>query len=205
MKASFSLRLAVLAGMLILTLLTAAVPFPGRDASLATDAQGDLIRLTVVNRSSGFVYLWLKGPAFYYMSIKPETTGTFTIERGEYEKSVWACGDRVTDTESFTSHTLMIMPVCGGSAVKGVPETGVVDLSDMIRIVRVTIVNDAPTRLFTILTGPATYVFTFNVDEEQVYTIAKGTYKVQYWACGKYATKTWHAYDDSELKLKCPK
>jgi len=206
MKTKTSLRFAMLVGLAVVILLTAAAPFPGRGVSFATTDPVDLVRLTVENRTTGYMYMWLKGPQFYYLVIKPESTSVFTIEPGSYFQTVRACGDTASKSINITTHTRQIMPVCGANA-KNATETGsaVYDLSNLIKIVRVTIDNESDTNLVAILTGPATYVFTVYENDANVYTIAKGKYQVQYWACGDHATRTWTAYSEARLKLECPK
>ena len=206
MNVKTSLRFALLLGLASIILLTAAVPFPGRGVSFATAEPEDLVRLTVENRTTNYMYMWLSGPQFYYFVIKPESTSYFTIESGSYRQTVRACGDTASKSVVIKTHTRMIMPMCGANA-KNATGTGaaVYDLSTLIKIVRVTVVNESDTNLVAILTGPATYVFTVYEDDENVYTIAKGKYQVRYWACGEYATRTWTAYSDARLKLECPK
>lgn len=206
MKTKTSLRFMMLVGLAVVILLSAAAPLPGRGLSFATSEPADLVRLTVENRTTGYMYMWLKGPQFYYLVIKPESTAVFTVEPGTYTQTVRACGDSASKSITIDTHTRQIMPVCGANA-KNATETGsaVYDLSNLIKIVRVTIDNESETNLVAILTGPATYVFTVLEKKENVYTIAKGKYQVQYWACGKYATRTWTAYSDAKLKLECPK
>jgi hypothetical protein len=206
MKLKTSLRFMVMLGLASIILLTAAVPLPGRGVSSATLESEKLVRLTIENRTTGYMYMWLSGPQFYYFVIKPESTSYFTIEPGTYRQTVKACGDTASKSVSIKTHTRMIMPICGANANNAV-QTGaaVYDLSDLIKIVKVTIVNESKTNLVAILTGPATYVFTVYEDDENVYTIAKGKYQVRYWACGEYATRTWTAYSDAKLKLECPK
>jgi hypothetical protein len=206
MKTKISLRFAMMLGLAVLILLTAATPLPGRGVSFATTDPGDLVRLTVENRTTGYIYMWLRGPEFYYMVIKPESTAVFTVERGTYTQTVRACGDTASKTIKINTHTRQVMPMCGANA-KNLTQSGgaIYDLSELIKIVKVTIDNEATTNLMVILTGPATYVFTVMEDDENDYTIAKGKYQVKYWACGKSATRTWHANADSKLKLECPK
>lgn len=206
MKVKTSLRFVLVLSLASIILLTAAVPFPGRGVTAATLEPEKLVRLTVENRTTGTMYMWLAGPQSYYFVVKPESTSHLTIEPGSYRQTVRVCGDTASKSVEIKTHTRMIMPMCGANA-KNATETGaaVYDLSNLIKIVRVTIVNESTTNLFTILTGPATYVFTVSEDDENVYTIAQGKYQVKYWACGEYATRTWTAYSDAKLKLECPK
>jgi hypothetical protein len=194
----------ILIGILAIMLLSAAMPLPPSYLKAPAAAPSDLVRLTIINKSSGPVYMWLSGPSFYYFVVGSGDQADYTIKRGVYSQSVRACGDYATQTVDLTKQTTMIMPVCGGNA-NAAALGGALDLSTLIKIVRVTVQNDATSQVLAILTGPATYVFLLDVDEANEYTIAKGDYTVQYWACGKYAVKEWSAYSGSLLKLSCPK
>lgn len=194
----------ILIGILAILVVSAAMPLPPSYLKAPAAAPSDVVRLTVINKSSGPIYMWLNGPTFYYFVVGADDEAAYTIERGVYAQSVLACGDYATQTVDLTKQTTMIMPVCGGNA-NAAAAGGAMDLSKLIKIVRVTVQNDASTQLLAILTGPATYVFLLDVDESNVYTIARGDYTVQYWACGRYAVKDWSAYSGSQLKLSCPK
>jgi hypothetical protein len=167
--------------------------------------KSELVALTIENRSSGIVYLWLDGVAFYYFAIDPGETIMYTVARGEYYQKVRACGDTAESIVDITKRTRMIMPVCGGHAGQAATSPYVVDLSEIIKIVKVTVENDSETRLLAILTGPATYVFLIDEGDSKDYTIAKGDYSVQYYACGTVGYKDYYAYHGSKLSLSCPK
>jgi hypothetical protein len=194
----------LMVGILVTAFSTAAIPRPGVSSSFAPAEKSELVALTVENRSSGIMYLWLDGPAFYYLTIKSGQTMIFTVERGEYYQKVKACGDTAENIVDITKRTRMIMPVCGGHASQAATSPYVQDISEIIKIVKVTVENDSDTRLLAILTGPSTYVFLIDEGEERDYTIAKGDYSVQYFACGGVATKNFTAYHGSNLSLDCP-
>ena len=116
------------------------------------------------------------------------------------------CGARTSRIADLTIQTAMIMPVCGARASQSAASSPhVVDVTETVRIVPVTVENEAETSVLAILTGSSTYVFLLNKDEAKDYTIAKGEYKVQYFACGKYGERTWFAQKNSSLELACPK
>jgi len=200
-----SLRVLILVNLLIMLLLTAAVPLP-KFSSFATNGEkSDLIALRVDNYSTSYAYLWLNGPAFYYMAVKPGESKTFTVMRGEYFKDVSYCGARDSSIVDLTKHTRLIMPVCGANSRQSPNSPHVVNITNTIKIVKVTVTNDAESKVLAILTGPSTYVFSLDKGVSKDYTIAKGDYEVQYFACGKYGVREFSAYHNSVLKLKCPK
>ena len=197
--------LLILVNLLLMLLVTAAAPLP-QSTSFATNAEkSDLIALKVDNQSTSNAYLWLDGPSFYYLVVKPGESKTFTVMRGEYFKDVSYCGARDSSIIDLTKHTRLIMPVCGANSRQTPNSPHVVNITNTIKIVKVTVTNAAESKVLAILTGPSTYVFSLDKDASKDYTIAKGDYEVQYFACGKYGVREFSAFYNSVLKLKCPK
>ena len=196
------LHLIILLGVVAALLTTAAAPSPVRGS---VTARSDLVRLTVENRSSGSLFVWLTGPAVYYFEVKSGETELFAVSRGEYSYRFRACGDTVSGTLDLSIQRKLVMPVCGGRATSETKATGTVDVSSQIKIVKFSVENDASTRALVIMTGPTTYVFTFERDEEKDYTIAKGDYTVQVFACGRVGTRNFSAFKGKTLVLTCPK
>lgn len=195
----------VMISLTIFILLTAAVQLPGSSTIASVNEKSDLVALKVENDSTSTAYLWLDGPSFYYFVIKPGETRTFTVERGEYDKEVSYCGARETSTIDLTKHTKLLLPVCGANALNPPTSPHVVNITNTLKIVKVTLTNELDSNVFSIFTGPSTYVFTFGRDESKDYTIAKGDYTIQYWACGKYGIREFTAYHNIVMKFKCPK
>ncbi|HLE15879.1 MAG TPA: hypothetical protein VI776_14110 [Anaerolineales bacterium] len=206
MKENLSWRTLLIVGISAVLLLTAAAPYPGRPGGASIVGKSDLVRLTVDNRTNGTIYVTLEGLAFYYMVIGPGDIEEFTVLRGTYDQWVTACADTAKEEDvEITKTTRMIMPICGANANQAERSGSAIDLSDLIKIVDITIENDSGTNLLAILTGPATYVFTFKKGEEKDYTVARGSYSVQYYACGRSATRSFHADKGKVLELKCPR
>ncbi len=200
-----SLRGLILANILILVLMSAAVPLPNSVSLASTSEKSDLVALKVENDSTSYAYLWLDGPSFYYLVVKPGETKTFTVMRGEYFKDVSYCGARDSSIIDITKQSWLIMPVCGANTRQLSSSPHIVNITNTIKIVKVTVTNDSESRVLAILTGPSTYVFSLDKDVSKDYTIAKGDYEVQYYACGKYGVREFSAYHNGVLKLKCPK
>lgn len=200
-----SLRGLIMANILILVLMSAAVPLPNSVSLASTSEKSDLVALKVENDSTSYAYLWLDGPSFYYLVVKPGETKTFTVMRGEYSKDVSYCGARDSSIIDITKQTRLIMPVCGANTRQLSSSPHIVNITNTIKIVKVTVTNDSESRVLAILTGPSTYVFSLDKDVSKDYTIAKGDYEVQYYACGKYGVREFSAYHNGVLKLKCPK
>jgi hypothetical protein len=200
-----SLRVLILVNLLIMLLVTAAVPLPKSTNFGASNEKSDMVALRVDNHSTSIAYLWLDGPAFYYLVVNPGESKTFTVLRGEYDKDVSYCGAKDSSTIDLTKHTRLVMPVCGANSRQSPNSPHVVNITNTIKIVKVTVKNEAESKVLAILTGPSTYVFSLNTEVSKDYTIAKGDYEVQYFACGKYGVKEFSAYHNGVLKLKCPK
>ncbi len=205
MEKNRSMRILIVISLIIMVFLTAAVPLPKSTTVAATNQKSDLVALKIQNDSSSTAYIWLDGDSFYYFVVKPEETKTFTVLRGEYFKDVSYCGARDSSIIDLTRHTKLLMPVCGANSRQTPSSPHVVNITNTIKIVKVTLTNEADSRVLAILTGPSTYVFSLDKDATQDYTIAKGDYEVQYFACGSYSEKEWSAYHNSLLKFKCPK
>jgi hypothetical protein len=185
--------------------MSAAVPLPNSVSLASTSEKSDLVALKVENDSTSYAYLWLDGPSFYYLVVKPGETKTFTVMRGEYFKDISYCGARDSSIIDITKQTRLIMPVCGANTRQLSSSPHIVNITNTIKIVKVTVTNDSESRVLAILTGPSTYVFSLDKDVSKDYTIAKGDYEVQYFACGKYGVREFSAYHNGVLKLKCPK
>lgn len=200
-----SKRIPILISLAILVFLSAAIPLPNSFAFTALNEKSDLVALKIQNDSSSNAYLWLEGPTFYYFVVRPGETKTYTVKRGEYFKDVSYCGATDSSIVDLSRHTKLVMPVCGANARQSPSSPHVVNITNTIKIVKVTLTNEADSKVLAILTGPSTYVFSLDKDASKDYTIAKGDYEVQYFACGAYSVKEWSAYHQSLLKFKCPK
>ena len=171
---------------------------------MGVQAKSELIRLTINNRNTSPMYLRLTGSSFYYLSVEDETRTNFTIERGEYDYSLTACGATTTGTLDLSNNKTLVMPICGGNAGASSKDPDKVDLSVEHKLVRVSVENETSGRALVILTGPTTYVFSLDKDKTYTYTVVRGEYDVQYYACGRYATRTWTAQKDHKLIIDCP-
>ncbi len=202
MKKHRSLQIVVLFGIIATLLLTAAAPLPAQFVSAANQ---DLVRLTIKNKNTSPVSIKLEGAGFYYFSVQAESTAEFTVERGSYTSTVYACGAVTTGNDiDLSRQKMLVMPICGGNAGPVAQKINKVDLSQFVKVVPVTLENDSNTSMIMILTGPSTYVFSFKKGESKDYTIVRGEYDLKYYACGTYATRKWHVQKGSELTLDCP-
>jgi hypothetical protein len=200
MKTNKLLRLLVFIGLMAAFLLSAAAP-----ASNA-QAKSELVRLTVINRTDKTIWLKLVGPSYYNLSIPGESTQVYTVSRGEYTQTLWACGAREESDLDMTKSRTLIMPVCGGAAHQAAKAGHKIDLSKTLKVVKVTMKNeDTDSSIFSIFTGPETYVFTFKDEETKVYTIQRGEYSIRYFACGQWTTRTFIANAGKVLEWTCPK
>jgi len=205
MERNKSKRFVILVGLITLIVLSAAVPIPASADFASVKEKSDLVGLKIQNNSTGTAYLWLDGPEFYYFVVQPGETNTYTVMRGEYSKDVRYCGAWDSSTIDLTRQTKLVMPTCGANSRQTPSSPHIVNITNTLKIVKVTLKNEASTQVLAILTGPSTYVFLLDKDASKDYTIAKGDYEVQYFACSAYIEKEWSAYHLAVLKFKCPK
>jgi hypothetical protein len=200
------MRSFVLIAALLSLLLTAAAPAPAMQPAASGLEAGDLIRLTIENRTDKELRIWLSGPAFYYLTVPAESTEIFTPQRGEYSSSLSACGITVTEPLDLTGNRRIIQPVCGSGP--GLAETvpNAIDMGRVAKLVKVSFENDTSGTLMLVLTGPATYVLTLPKGETGDYTIRWGDYDITYYAygCGLVSSTTFVARANYDKTFKCP-
>ncbi|HEY5573269.1 MAG TPA: hypothetical protein VIK64_09690 [Anaerolineales bacterium] len=204
MRKARSLQVLIVASLIAIFLLTAAAPAPLAVSTAAVQARSELVRLTVENRTSSPIFMRLQGPSLYFLRIEADGSEVFTVTRGEYESTITACGVTKTDTLDMSTPKRVVMPVCGGRAPAAQSAPQKVDLSDIFRIVPVTVINEADTQVLAVLTGAGTYVFLLNKDAERDVTIVKGDYDVKIYACRSVTTIEFSSYKNANLVLRCP-
>ncbi|OGO28277.1 MAG: hypothetical protein A2W33_03105 [Chloroflexi bacterium RBG_16_52_11] len=193
-----SVRFLFHLGMVWVLVFVAAMPLV---TALAASAQ---VRLTIDNRSPKPLQLSLSGPAIYNFKVEGNDKEVFAVNRGVYDYTMSGCGRTANGTLDLSVNKTLIMPVCGASAANLVREPNMVDLGQVLKVVKIKVENLATGDSLVILTGPSTYVFSVKEDAKVSYTVAKGQYKVQIYACGDYGTSTFEAYKDASLKVRCP-
>ncbi len=206
MSKKFSIRSLALLLLLLSVFLSAAAPSPLAASAAKPAEAGDLVRLTVTNRTDKTLKIWLDGPAFYYLTVPAESTEVFTPQRGEYQYSYFACGITVRETLDLSSNLRLIQPICGSGNIPAAQENNTVDLGQVSRIVRVSFENKTRGTIMLVLSGPATYVLTLAKDAKQEYTIRKGEYDVTMYAygCSLVTTTTFTARVNAKKTFKCP-
>jgi hypothetical protein len=186
-------------------LVMAAAPAPALFSVAGAMTKSDLVRLTVDNRSDRSLSISLRGPSVYFLTVQANSKQVFTIQRGEYDYTLYSCGAVGKETANLNYSKTLVMPVCGGAAKAAAGQAHQVDLSQAVKVVKVTFTNEATGHMFVILYGPTTYVFSFSKDSEKSYTINRGEYKMIYSGCGKTSNKMITAFSGAEIELKCPK
>jgi uncharacterized protein (UPF0333 family) len=97
----------VIVGLLVFAVLLAAV-IP----AYAGSANKKLVRLKLINKSDQPVYLQLNGAQFYYLTVNPKTTKTFTVKQGVYSRTTWACGASAIGTLNMSSQVKLNFIPC---------------------------------------------------------------------------------------------
>jgi len=184
---------------IIAVLLLSAV---GPSYAPRAQASSGYVQLIVDNRTTSPLKLRLEGPALYRLQVAGGDLMTTRVLKGSYDYTISGCGMTVRGELSLPSRTKLILPVCG-ARLKVVHDPKV-DLSEILKVVPVKISNDLNNKVVVIMTGPSTYVFTMKAGQDLLVTIGKGTYKVQYTACGVAVTRTWVADKNTILTIRCP-
>ena len=78
----------------------------------AGSANKKLVRLKLINQSDQPVYLQLNGAQFYYLTVNPKTTKTFTVMPGIYSRTTWACGAFAIGTLNMSSQVKLNFIPC---------------------------------------------------------------------------------------------
>lgn len=120
-------KTAIVIGALLIVAVFFAAVYP----AFAGSAQNKLVRLKLINKSDGVVNLQLDGDDFYYLTVPAKTTKTFTVKRGLYGRSTWACGASASGTLDMSSQVKLNFIPCEGFAPnQGEPTQEKVSLFD---------------------------------------------------------------------------
>jgi hypothetical protein len=168
-------------------------------------AKSELVGFTFKNNSDNLASLRLYGNGqFYYFLLFPGESKYYTPVRGEYDATFFSCGQYVNQEIDLTKKYTLIVPPCGTVAFNQNPPPGVVDGGKILKLVKVTFENETDRYMKVILEGPATYVFTFNKDQEKTYTISKGEYTYTLYGCGGSFSRSFYAHHNKVMTFKCP-
>ena len=125
------------------------------------------VRLVMKNMSEKPVSLFLEGPITYVLNVPAADNGSFVIERGSYAFQETACGVTVSGQLGVSRHLEVSYPPCSST-----------------RHVKITIDNQTDTSASVILTGPSTQVLSVGSSQARSFTVPRGDYEVEYYACG---------------------
>lgn len=173
----------------------------------SVQAKSDLVGFTFKNESDKLASLRLYGNGqFYYFLLFPGETKYYTPVRGEYKMTFFSCGQYVNKELDLTKMYTLVVPPCGTVAhnSKPKPPANLIDGGKILKLVKVTFENETDKYMKVILTGPATYVFSFDKDQEKTYTISKGKYDYTLYGCGGSFTGSFVAHHNKVMTFKCP-
>jgi hypothetical protein len=201
-----SKRLMLVLG-LWLTILGVLI-IPGGVVSAATGGTTpSLVRFTVENRSKREFSIFLSGPKDYNFTVAPNTTRNFAPMRGVYTFVMFACNVSASGTLDLSAVQTMIVPVCGGSARAESRHAHTTDVSEIIKIVAVTIHNKTKTAISLLLVSESTgksYYMELGYWETRVLRIVRGDYRYYYTACDLPVAGVYSARVRKPLELMCP-
>jgi len=92
-------------------------------ATVAVIARTELARLEIINKSHLPVSISLtEGNTFYYVTVAPESSKTFTVERKLYDRTTWACDKSDSGTLDMKTRVRLVFTKCYGTpATQGEP------------------------------------------------------------------------------------
>jgi len=188
----------------ILLIFLALVVFVSALPGLAS-AQSEKVKFTVNNKSNKVFTLQLSGPQTLYLVVDPNSAEVYTPLRGKYTFTMFSCGVYADGDLDLTTIKTMVVPACGSAGPEKDSDQKI-DASDTIKIVKITIENDATnSSMVVVMTGPGTYVFSLKAGQKQNVTIPRGDYNVTYYACNGVDTRSFSAKANKILELSCPK
>ena len=186
--------------LIALTLVLLVSELPG-----AVFAKSEKVRFTVNNKSDKTFSLWLTGPEYIYIVVDPDSAETYTPLRGEYKFTMFSCGAYADGDLDLSTLKTMVVPECGSGGPKKTSGSKL-DASDVIKLVKITIENNASnSNMVVVMTGPGSFVFSLKTGKDQSYTIPRGDYDVTYYACNRVGTRAFSARANKVLELSCPK
>ena len=185
-------------GMLCALLIAIAAPL------VSGLAASDQVRLTVDNRNPKQLQIYLSGPSYYSFKVAGEEKEIFAVNRGVYDYTITGCGRSAKGTLDLSVNKTLVMKECGTSSASLAKEPNRVDLGQILKVVKIKVENFATGNSLVILTGPSTYVFSLTEDASTSYTVAKGKYDVQVFACGGSYKTTFEATKGVKLNIRCP-
>ena len=157
---------------------------------------------TITNGNPKTVYVTLKGPKTYNFRVAGNTTSVYSVTNGEYTYTLSACEISVVGKIDLTKYQVMNIPVCGASASGSADEHQVyISLSD---IVRVGFANHTSTGLAVLLKGPRGYSLYLPGGTTKTFSILRGKYSYEYFACGKTFKGKFEATNKTKVDLSCP-
>jgi len=176
---------------------------------LIAATQSDVIPVTIENASNDYVTLLLTGPRYYYLSVKPGETKTFTVVRDDdYKQEFYSCGAYVNPNLDLTKKVSIVVPKCGLNAYKyqqgslQKSEKSKIDGGQIIKLVKVHFKNTSGVKLVIIL--DEIYVFTLEKGKTHTYTIAKGNYTIEVLGCGVEYWVNFSALEGKTKEISCP-
>ena len=170
-------------------------------------AKSALVDFTFVNKSDRIASLRLYGEdgTFYYFLLKPWETKHYTPVRQMYRMTYYSCGTYANEMLDLTKQYTFVVPKCGTHAFgpHNQPPKAL-DGGKIMRLVAVRLVNETDGYMKIILTGPATYVFTFSKGESKDYTIRKGEYHYMIYGCHGSFEGTFTSRAHLVKEFTCP-
>ncbi len=206
MKKNVRIRLTVFAVLLIAVL--------GFSAVFTTDALAEtssVIRVTVLNDSQFHFYLYLYGGGNQYtLEVPARSSNKFFIKPGVYSYFMETCNYSKFGTMDLSVYHTIHVPVCGGSAGAKGTKLHYIDVSKIIKPVRVKVRNYTGEDIGVYIRTQDDHHFLNLMRNEVTQLILKKEEGIQYvysfLACdGRLVVGYYSPLTYWPLDLKCPK
>jgi hypothetical protein len=201
MKKLTPVRLSIF--VVVLAIVMVALALPGENA-LAGEGKPPNVRFTVINYSQHPFSMNAYGPETYTFEVAPYSKGIWIVPRGTYSFVMTACNHTSTGTLNLNIYQIMHVPVCGGNAGGKGEKHHNIDVSDYLKMVRITIRNkiNQPVRLY-LRTLDNHYYLNLDPFEKTTLIVPRDRYVYSFLACNELQSGYYNARVAIPLDLKC--
>lgn len=203
MKKLTPIRLSIFVVVLAIIMIVLALP---NDGVLASDGKPSIVRFTVINYSQHPFTMNAYGPEDYTFEVAPYSKRNWVVPRGTYSFVMTACNHTSSGTLDLNIYQIMHVPICGGAAGKKGEKPHNIDVSDYIKMVRITIRNkiNEPVRLY-LRTLDNHYYLNLDPFEKTTLVVPRDRYVYSFLACNELQAGYYEARVAVPLDLKCKK
>jgi len=203
MKKVTFIRLSVFIAVLAALVIAVALP---ADSVMAGDAKPPNVRFTIINYSHQPFSINLYGPEQLSYTVAPYSKQVAFVQRGTYSFTMEACKQTSSGSLNLNIYQIMHVPICGGTLKPKGEKDHQVDVSDYIKMVKITIRNKTweSVRLY-LRTLDNHYYLNLEPQEVTTLVVPRDRYVYSFVACNDLEAGYYEARVYQPLDLKCTK